>query len=205
MADDETAALVPIDAMPDGILLSEWAAENSVGRTASFAFVRILKARGLEPERVRQAGVSKPSPFLSGRVLEAINLLLREFKAGRSIASLEAEHGIQEGLLRRESEAQRSIASLKAEHGITDDQSSLSPSSKILPPVEAELHDEHVDVDRLFQRLKAAELAIATGLPLSKAEIGWILGASPTTEYATTAPVRVEKRSARGWALLPPA
>jgi hypothetical protein len=178
MADEDNDALVPVDAMPDGILLSEWAAENSVGRTASFAFLRILKTRGLEPERVRQAGVSKPSPYLSGRVLEAINLLLREFKSGRSIASLEAEHGA------------------------TAEQS--SPAPKILPPVEAELHDEHVDVDRLFQRLKAAELAIATGLPLSKAEIGWILGASPTTEYATTAPVRVEKRSARGWALLPP-
>jgi hypothetical protein len=197
MADDDNDALVPVDAMPDGILLSEWAAENSVGRTASFAFVRILKARGLEPERVRQAGASKPSPYLSGRVLEAINLLLREFKSGRSIASLEAEHGLQPV------EVPTIQPNIPA---ATDPEPPkiLPPAEAELPPVEAELHDELFDVDRLFQRLKAAELAIATGLPLSKAEIGWILGASPTTEYATTAPVRVEKRSARGWALLPP-
>lgn len=181
MADNDSDALAPIDATPDGIPLAQWAAENSVGRTASFAFLRIIKTRGLEPERIRQAGVSKPSPFLSGRVLEVMNMLLQEFKAGRSIASLEAEHGT------------------------TADE---PQSPKILAAAAAaaapELLDEHLDVDRLFQRLRAAELAIATGLPLSKTEISWILGASPTTEYATTAPVRVEKRSARGWALLPP-
>jgi hypothetical protein len=168
-----SADLVPVDAVPDGVLLSEWAEQNAVKRSTSFALIRIIKTLGLEPERVRQKGASKPSPFLSGQVLEAMNSLLQEFNNGKSIAQLEAEHSTS----------------------IVAAQSSMPAAPE---------NDPTINPSSLSSRLQAADLAIKTGLPLTRNEITWILGASPTTDFAMAAPVRIEKRSSRGWALLPP-
>jgi hypothetical protein len=61
----ELTALV--DGVPDGLMLSEWCEQNDVGRTTSYALLKILKAMGIEPKAIRRKGATKPSPLLSKR------------------------------------------------------------------------------------------------------------------------------------------
>jgi hypothetical protein len=91
----------------------------------------------------------------------------------------------------------KSIAHLEAEHA-----TSIVAAQSTMPA--ATENDPTINPSTLLSRLQAADLAIKTGLPLTRSEMVWILGASPTTDFAMTAPVRIEKRSSRGWALLPP-
>lgn len=168
-----------IDAIPDGFFLADWCDAKNIGRTAGFALLKILRAKGLEPEMVRRKGVSKASPFLSGAVLEAIEALAAEHQRGVSLSQLEAKYST----------------------AITHTPPPPPPAAPAIDP------DEHEPVDEaeLLKRLKAADLAIATGLPLSRAELRWILGRSPTSKWATTARIVIEQRSPQTWALRAPA
>ena len=164
--------------MPDGVFLADWLEAKNIGRTAGFALLKILRAKGLEPEMLRRKGVSKASPFLSGSVLEAIEALAAEHQSGVSLSQLEAKYST----------------------AITH----TPPSPPLAAP--AIDGDEHEPVDgaELLRRLKAADLAIATGLPLTRAELAWILGRSPTSQGASTARVAIEQRSTRTWTLRAP-
>jgi hypothetical protein len=42
---DDSIALV--EGVPDGMLLSEWSAQNDVGRTTTYALLKVLKAMGI--------------------------------------------------------------------------------------------------------------------------------------------------------------
>jgi hypothetical protein len=87
---DNSTALV--EGVPDGMLLSEWSAQNDVGRTTSYALVKVLKAMGIPVRMVRRKGVAKPSQFLEGRALQAMNHLLAQHLNGTSLSQLEADH-----------------------------------------------------------------------------------------------------------------
>jgi hypothetical protein len=172
---DDSVALV--EGVPDGMLLADWAERNDVGRTTSYAFIKILRAMGIELRSVRRKGSAKPSQFLGGQALEAMNHLLMQHRDGRSLAQLEVDHCT----------------------AITH-----TPA----PPPEplADVDDgANIDGALLLKRLKAAELAIATGVPLSRNEITWIIGRSPSSQSAAAARIVIEQRSARSWALRAPA
>jgi hypothetical protein len=167
-----------IDATPDGITLADWLSAKNIGRTAGFALLKIAKGRGFEPVMLRRAGVSKASPFLSGRVLEAMDALAAEHQGGQSIKTLEAKY------------------------------STAITHTPAPPPPEplADVDDgANIDGALLLKRLKAAELAIATGVPLSRNEITWIIGRSPSSQSAAAARIVIEQRSARSWTLRAPA
>ena len=162
-----------VDGVPDGLLLADWAEQNDVGKTTSYALMKILKAMGIEPKFVRKKGASKPSPLLEGRALDAINHLLMQHRDGRSIAQLEADHTAAIAPV-----VPIAIAAVRA-----DDPAAGDP-------------------EILLKRLKAAAMAQGTGLPLTKNEIQWILGTGVNSEAAAMARCRIEKRGRR-WSLLP--
>jgi hypothetical protein len=156
------------------LLLADWAEQNDVGKTTSYALVKILKAMGIEPKFVRKKGASKPSPLLDGHALDAINHLLMQHRDGRSIAQLEVDHT-----------------------------AAIAP---VVPTAIAAVHADDPaanDPEILLKRLEAAAMAQSTGLPLTKNEIQWILGAGLNSEAAAMARCRVEKRGRR-WSLLAP-
>jgi hypothetical protein len=168
----ELTALV--EGVPDGLMLSEWCEQNDVGRTTSYALLKILKAMGIEPKAVRKKGATKPSPLLDGDALDAINHLLAQHRDGRSIAQLEAEHT-------------SAIVAASTQPTIAaplEDDSSFNPSS-------------------LLNRLQAASLAQTTGIPLTKAEVEWLLGSGLNTEAVKHARCSVEKLGTK-WSLKPP-
>jgi hypothetical protein len=87
---DNNTALV--EGVPDGMLLSEWSAQNDVGRTTTYALLKVLKAMGIPVRMVRRKGVAKPSQFLEGQALQAMNDLLAQHLNGTSLSQLEADH-----------------------------------------------------------------------------------------------------------------
>jgi hypothetical protein len=166
--DDNTAL---VEGVPDGMLLAEWAEQNDVGKTTSYAFIKILRAMGIEVRSVRKKGASKPSPFLEGQSLAGINHLLMEHRNGRTVAQLEADH----------------IGAIVA----------------VPQPLSAPLPPEVFDPSSLLNRLQAADLAISTGLPLTRQEIGWIVGVADTSRIPATR-IRIGRTSLQKWTLLAP-
>lgn len=163
-----------VDGVPDGLMLSEWSEQNDLGKTTSYALLKILKAMGIEPKALRRKGATKASPFLDGDALDAINHLLMQHQNGRSIAQLEADHT-------------SAIVAAPTQPTIaapTEDDNSFNPSS-------------------LLSRLKAAALAQTTGIPLTKAEAEWLLGSGLNTEAVKHARCSVEKLGTK-WSLKPP-
>jgi hypothetical protein len=167
--DDNTAL---VEGVPDGMLLAEWAEQNDVGKTTSYAFIKILRAMGIEVRSVRKKGASKPSPFLEGQALAGINHLLMQHRNGRTVAQLEADH----------------ISAIVA----------AQPE----PIIEASTPDAF-DPSQLLKRLQAADLAISTGLPLTRQEMAWIIGTSGNSKLPATR-IRIGRTSLLKWTLLEP-
>ena len=159
-----------VDGVPDGLLLADWAEQNDVGKTTSYALVKILKAMGIEPKFVRKKGASKPSPLLDGHALDAINHLLMQHRDGRSIAQLEADH----------------TAAIVA-----------APQEEPAPK------QEPINPALLLARLQAADLAISTGLPLTRQELAWIVGIADTSRIPPSR-IRIGRTSLQKWTLLAP-
>jgi len=167
--------LALVDGVPDGLSLADWAEQHDVGKTTSYALVKILKALGIKPKFVRKQGASKPSPFLEGDALAAINHLLMQHRDGKSIAQLEADH----------------TAAI-----VTASQ----PSTPAAPATNA---SSPFDPSSLLQRLQAADLAISTGLPLTRQEMAWIVGIAEGTKLPVTR-IRIGRTGLQKWTLLAP-
>lgn len=168
-----SADLAPAEV--DGQPLNEWIAANEIGKSTAYAFLAIVKGRGIEPEKTRGNG-TKPLVMLSGAVLDLMNLLLADHRRGLSLPEIKRKY--------------------------TSNASAIAP---VAPVAMAVQHDEPAnDPESLLRRLEAASMAQATGLPLTKPELHWILGTGINSETAAMARCRIEKRGRR-WTLLPPA
>lgn len=177
-------------AVPDGILLSEWQAQNQLGQTATYEFLKLIKLLGIEPEKIKLSG-TKPVTLLTGRSLQAMDNLLAKHLAGKSLPALRAEITVQAGLITEAHNQDVQIKYVLAEnrkHAITVvDPEPTGP----------------LNIDELLKRLNAASLAQLTGLPLSKCEIEWLLGNRLDTETVKQARCTVQKRGTK-WTLIPP-
>ena len=162
-----------IDAKPDGQFLHDWFEANGIGRSVAFAMVKIVQSRGIEPERQRQANATKASVFLSGQFLAAMDALAAEHKNGMSVSQLEAKYTT-------------AIAT--------------TPAAAV---AQQPLDSDALDPALLMRRLKAAKLAIETGLPLTRKEVSWIVGFDDPTRLTPTR-IRVGRTSLRKWTLLAP-
>jgi hypothetical protein len=165
--DDNTTL---VEGVPDGMLLSEWSAQNDVGRTTTYALLKVLKAMGIPVRMVRRKGVAKPSQFLEGQALQAMNDLLAQHLNGISLSQLEADH----------------TASIVA-----------ASQPELLP------EDEPFNPASLLARLQAADLAISTGLPLTRQELSWIVGIADTSRIPPSR-IRIGRTSLKKWTLLAP-
>ena len=163
-----------IDAKPDGQFLHDWFEANGIGRSVAFAMVKIVQSRGIEPERQRQANATKASVFLSGQFLAAMDALAAEHKNGMSVSQLEAKYTTA---------IATTPAAAVAQQPIDND------------PLEPAL---------LMQRLKAAKLAIETGLPLRRSEIEWVMGGSVTSMHVRESRLIVSKHGPQSWSLAAP-
>ena len=159
-----------VEGVPDGMLLSEWSAQNEVGRTTTYALLKLLKAMGIPVRMVRRKGIAKPSQFLEGQALQAMNRLLAQHLNGTSLSQLEADH----------------TAAIVA-----------APQDEPAPK------QEPIIPASLLARLQAADLAISTGLPLSRQELSWIVGIADTSRIPPTR-IRIGRTSLQKWTLLAP-
>ena len=167
-------AIALVEGIPDGLPLTDWTEQNEVGKTTSYALVKILKTMGIVPKLFRRKGASKPSPYLDGEALHVINILLMQHRGGKSIAALEAEN--TSAIVQAQPEASTEVLN----------ESTCFTSSSLL------------------DRLKAAEMAISTGLPLTKQEVCWILGLSEKSKLPERTRIRIGRTSFQKWTLLEP-
>jgi hypothetical protein len=170
-------------AVPDGMTLPQWQEAHDIGQSTAYSLLRLVERMGIQLTRMRIGNATKPSVLLEGQSLEAMNRLLARYASGVSIKTLTAE--------------------------IEDAASSIQQDPAALPAADEHQGEDandaaEVDPDNLLMRLQAAQLAQETGMPLTKREVKWILGSSPTVQFSANAPIRIQKHSSLGWSLLRP-
>jgi hypothetical protein len=171
-----------IDAVPSGVPFTQWLEANDLGRSTGYGLLALVEQMGITPSRVRIGNASKPSVVLDGQCLEAMERLLARFRAGTSVKQLQAE---------MDAATTTAIASPAPTSIVADDQADAAKQGK---------HDP----DDLLKRLQAAKLAAETGLPLTRAELSWILGVGPTTEAAQKAAIGFHQHSRHCWTITLP-
>lgn len=172
------------DALPDGILLSVWQAQNQLGQTTVYELLKLTKLLGIEPEKVKLGG-SKPVTLLVGKSLQVMDKLLAQHLAGKSLPALRAEITVQSELA---IQAKMTTAESIHKGGSLMQISDPEPAGPL-------------NVAELLKRLNAASLAQSTGLPLNKAEIEWIMGNRLDTETVKQSRCKIEKRGTK-WTIL---
>ena len=129
-----------------GERFSDWYEGHGIRRTTAFA---LLRAAGIEPSKRRIEGVNKPVSYLAGDQLRAMEALVEQHKAGRSVAELSS--AIQKAVPER---------------------SELIATNPSEP-------DDKATGGSLLERLQALQLAQTTGATLTSKEARWILGRKP--------------------------
>ena len=129
-----------------GERFSDWFEAHGISRTTAFA---LLRAAGIEPSKKRIEGVNKPVSYLAGDQLRAMEALVEQHKAGRSVAELSS--AIQKAVPER---------------------SELIATNPSEP-------DDKATGGSLLERLQALQLAQSTGATLTSREARWILGKKP--------------------------
>jgi len=132
-----------------GERFSDWYENHGISRTTAFA---LLRAAGIEPGKKRIEGVNKPVSYLAGDQLRAMEALVEQHKAGRSVAELST--AIQKAVPER------------------SELIATNPSEPSEPGDKAPGGD-------LLDRLRALKLAQSTGATLTSKEARWILGKKP--------------------------
>ena len=129
-----------------GERFSDWYEGHGISRTTAFA---LLRAAGIEPGKKRIEGVNKPVSFLAGDQLRAMEALVEQHKAGRSVAEL-----------------------------ATAIEKAVPERSELIATNPSEPGDKAAGAD-LLDRLRALKLAQTTGATLTSKEARWILGRKP--------------------------
>jgi len=171
LSPESADAVVTVDAVPDGVTLSELAARLPISRASVF---EVIKALGIATAR-------GPGPGGRGRVAW--------LSAGDAQRVEDAANAVHRREIRISDLAQCRQS---------------RPTRQTLPgaalTASAESGD-HVDAARLQARLRAAELAISSGLGLSTAEAAWILGARPSGAMVTRGRVTATRAGFNCWVL----
>lgn len=129
-----------------GERFSDWYEGHGISRTTAFA---LLRAAGIEPGKKRIEGVNKPVSYLAGDQLRAMEALVEQHKAGRSVAELS-----------------------------TAIQKAVPERSELVATNPSESDDKAPGGD-LLDRLRALKLAQTTRMVLTTREARWILGRKP--------------------------
>jgi hypothetical protein len=160
-----------VDAVPDGITLSELVTQLPLSRASVF---EVIKALGVTTSR-------GPGPGGRGRVAW--------LSAGDAQRVSEAAHAVHRREIRISDLAQ-GRPSLATPQTL--------PAA---PPAASAESGDRVDAARLQARLRGAELAISSGLGLTTAEAAWILGAKPAGAMVTRGRVIASRAGFNCWTL----
>ena len=165
-----------VEAVPDGLRLSDWIAGSGISRSTAY---ELLKLAAIEPEPRRVEGSRKPVSFLTAKQLPIMEGMARQLRDGRSLADLTA----------------------------------MVPSRTIrdhptVPPGWSETVPDHVADSlgssrtlNLLERLQAIDVAIATGAPLSTADVEQLLGARPGGHEVARGRVLAVREARNCWRL----
>lgn len=134
---------------------------------------RLVKVAGITPHKIKVPGVRAQVAGLDQPMMAALDALSDRLRSGESMAQLEAS-------------STRAITVSSASEAISDG----------LPEQPAA-----TDAAALLQRLQAIDLAIATGAPLSTADVSMLLGARPGGPVVTRARVTATRHGRNLWSL----
>lgn len=79
-----------IDAVPDGMRLSDWVEARPVVKATAYA---LMKALGIEPVKVRQAGISRPVSWLDTSMVIAMDAAVERLQGGATVAQIANDYG----------------------------------------------------------------------------------------------------------------
>lgn len=163
----------PLDALPSGIRLSQWIAAAPISRATAY---ELLRALGIETEKVRVAGSRAPVAFLTAEQVAAMDGAAARIAAGTPLAEIAGS------LARRPSADGPWMPEPDPEPSADGPQTPLS----------------------LPERLAAIESAQRTGAPLTTAEVQLLIGARPGAAVVTRGRLTVRRQSRNVWAIDPP-
>jgi hypothetical protein len=136
---------------------------------------KLVKIAGIEPGKVRMEGSRSPVSFLNAQQVGQLDALHQQMEQhGKSLAQLE-----------------NALATVRRPE---PSQAAAEPPAAPVGPAQSR------DV---LKRLQVGQLAIETGMPLSKAEIAWLIGARPGGDVVTRGRVTARRTGRTHWILEP--
>jgi len=134
---------------------------------------KLAKIAGIKPGKERVDGSRSPVSFLNAEQVAAMDALHRQMQDnGKTLTQLESALAT----LRRPETAQ-------------------TPAQPAPEPVAADLSGD------VLKRLQAGQLAMETGLPITTAEIAWLIGARPGGDVVERGRVVARKHGRNCWTL----
>ena len=155
----------------DQMALSTWYEDKKIPRSTAF---RLVKLAGIKTEPMKVPSSRAPVAGINAEQKAKLDALAQMLQSGVTMAELERQLS---GAL---------VAGSKPAETVSDS-----------PAPEPQLQDHGA----LLARLEAGERALATGLPLSTAEVAWILLARPGGERVDRAGVVAIRRGRNCWQL----
>jgi hypothetical protein len=151
-------------------------------------------------EWAEQNDVGKTNSYTFIKILKAMGVEVKMLKrkgVARATAFLEGTSMDAINHLLMQHRQGKSLAQLEADHT-----SALVPAETATP---AAVEDKSTfSPSGLLLRMQAAELAITTGMPLSKKEMAWIIGVSDVSKIPANTRIRIGRTSLQKWTLLAP-
>jgi hypothetical protein len=134
---------------------------------------------GLQLHKARLPGMRLPVSWLDSEQIEVLDRLAQRMQKGDSLTRIEQDLSGSITVAAESSEQDRAGSSTAAD---------LDPESM---------------ARALVVRLQAAEAAMATGLPLTTAEISWLIGARPGSAVVHRGHVLAVRHGRNQWTLEP--
>lgn len=169
------AAPLAVEAVPDGLRLSDWWEARQIPRTNAYGLLKLL---GIKPDSRKVPGARKPVAWLSAEQIAALDPLAYRLRDGATLSKLEAELS---GMVRNRS-AGGALASVPSEaelSGMVPHGSGLS-GMEALAQLAAALAPASAAPDPLTVPRRLAEAA-DLGAWLTTPELAAVVGMAPGT------------------------
>ncbi len=156
----------------DGLRFSDWTDAAGISRSTAFELVRLL---GLELEQRKVPGSQRPVLFATANHLQVLNAYADKLRSGET-----------------------TLAALKRDPRHA---AALVPAAAPAVPDDPEPSGTVPDDLPLLDRLRAVQLAIRTGAPLTTAEVRQLLGVWPGAAEVTRGRVTATRTGRNQWIL----
>lgn len=167
-----------IDALPSGILFSDWISQRGCAKSTAY---RMRAELGIEPERRRRN--SQVEVWLSAADQQLMDTYAEALGRGQSTAEALAAVG---RIVPMESDGPGSIVPMESD--------GEPPASPL---------DSDGEIRRIRRRLAALRDAVELGAPLTTAEVALLLGAKPGGASVTRGRLRAIRGARNLWTIEP--